>query len=709
VLIGLNRVYIFGAEGDVLYEIMLSEPDNAAFFARAGDIDAEGNIWILDGKIESGEGMGTVYRDLRILRFDYEGNITAEIGLDAEYSGVDGEAEMLAGKDGYFYILAGGLLAAFDGNGNKVEPPADPPANYPEDGELVTESIIRLQDGRIIAKQHILEITVAGRNYYHFFREITNGAWGAEWECYEENIGALSASYPAMFLTDGNGGYDLLICGYDVVYGYDLETGERTELTDWTATGLAKSSEKNSIYKHVVMLDDYFYRLGYGEISALGANDEPTSIQGDTISVYRTDKDAASKIGKKTITAAAAVNYPTVLNFVTGFNLNNPYYRIELKTYTDDFMNRESVDRAITAFNLDIIAGKIPDLIFLDNGMPVGSYASKGLFADIYELIDADPDMKRDDYLQNILKTLESEDGKLYAAAASFQVVTLAGKVSDVGKKTGWTWDEYYALVSGKPRGIIPIADEYAALSKWDFLDMSLSIKLPEYVDFKTGKCDFESLDFIELLRQTDRYPTERKRFEPSDLRGGDPLLLRIELMNFSPYNGAAYYEDMFFGEEITFIGYPTTDGSCGSACVFYDTFAVSNKAKDKDGAFAFVKYALTDFQYTVDFNGRGMDTLTGFPVKTDALEKYCEKTLLELSGGQTYYLEGVEMRKPGENDLLKIIDLIKTITVRDTYDKRIAAIMQEESAYYFAGQKTAEEVAAVIQNRVSLYLAEMG
>jgi len=34
-------------------------------------------------------------------------------------------------------------------------------------------------------------------------------------------------------------------------------------------------------------------------------------------------------------------------------------------------------------------------------------------------------------------------------------------------------------------------------------------------------------------------------------------------------------------------------------------------------------------------------------------------------------------------------------------------SIIEEEAAYYFAGQKSIEEVAEIVQNRVSLYLAE--
>ena len=44
---------------------------------------------------------------------------------------------------------------------------------------------------------------------------------------------------------------------------------------------------------------------------------------------------------------------------------------------------------------------------------------------------------------------------------------------------------------------------------------------------------------------------------------------------------------------------------------------------------------------------------------------------------------------------------------VTGSYDNDIYEIINEESAAYFAGDKTADEVAKLIQNRVSIYLGE--
>ena len=50
---------------------------------------------------------------------------------------------------------------------------------------------------------------------------------------------------------------------------------------------------------------------------------------------------------------------------------------------------------------------------------------------------------------------------------------------------------------------------------------------------------------------------------------------------------------------------------------------------------------------------------------------------------------------------------LIDGATPGGAYDTDIQEIIQDEAGAYFAGDKTADEVAKLIQNRVSIYLGE--
>ncbi len=54
-----------------------------------------------------------------------------------------------------------------------------------------------------------------------------------------------------------------------------------------------------------------------------------------------------------------------------------------------------------------------------------------------------------------------------------------------------------------------------------------------------------------------------------------------------------------------------------------------------------------------------------------------------------------------------KLLALIESTDRLAEPDENILAIVREEAAPYFAGQKTAEEAAALIQSRASLYVSE--
>ena len=59
------------------------------------------------------------------------------------------------------------------------------------------------------------------------------------------------------------------------------------------------------------------------------------------------------------------------------------------------------------------------------------------------------------------------------------------------------------------------------------------------------------------------------------------------------------------------------------------------------------------------------------------------------------------------EEEAAKMMDTINRIDGAYSYNEQLMAIIEEESAPYFAGQKTVDEVADIIQNRIQLYVNE--
>ena len=104
------------------------------------------------------------------------------------------------------------------------------------------------------------------------------------------------------------------------------------------------------------------------------------------------------------------------------------------------------------------------------------------------------------------------------------------------------------------------------------------------------------------------------------------------------------------------------------------------------------------------------------FPIKKSALEQLAEEAKQpywdrdERDYVEPYYIDNsgkkVTIGVNTDEDNQRIYDLIDG-AVAENINFDITSIITEETGAYFAGQKSAEEVAEIIQNRVQNYLDE--
>ena len=66
-----------------------------------------------------------------------------------------------------------------------------------------------------------------------------------------------------------------------------------------------------------------------------------------------------------------------------------------------------------------------------------------------------------------------------------------------------------------------------------------------------------------------------------------------------------------------------------------------------------------------------------------------------------------VKVKPLSQEQAQKLKDYILGIKATDCYDEEVSKIVEEETATFYSGQKTAEQVAEIIQNRVTTYLNE--
>jgi len=131
-----------------------------------------------------------------------------------------------------------------------------------------------------------------------------------------------------------------------------------------------------------------------------------------------------NEIVPKRLVELAIISYMSdnIIHAVTEFNQNNNDYRIVINDYT-----LNSLEKGIEMFNLDITTGKIPDMVLFGESAPYESYASKKLFTDLYNFLDNDPDITRDDIFKAVRGLCETND-KLYRIPTSFTYDSNAGR-----------------------------------------------------------------------------------------------------------------------------------------------------------------------------------------------------------------------------------------------------------------------------------------
>ncbi|MDR0991353.1 MAG: extracellular solute-binding protein [Ruminococcus sp.] len=498
-------------------------------------------------------------------------------------------------------------------------------------------------------------------------------------------------------LTPGSGKFDYYGFTSAKIFGY--KNGVRTLVADFPASGVTLSD----VTRVIAVSDTQFLITGYTQ-NTIGLE-----------KLYSLTKVAPEDVPDKSIITVAAINDQYNLNqYIREFMLANPQYQVELKQYSVD--SKSTYDDAITAFNNDIIAGNIPDVIVIEPEMPYGNFVRKGMLADLYPFIDNDPDYEREDFSQPILKAFET-DGKLYSIAPAFSFTTLVGKTSIFGEAQGQSFAELQAAAAKFPNASL----FGTSVDREVFTNVILTRMAQGFIDDKNGVCSFDSADFIALLKYAKSLPSPDPGAEPFDFPfnpgetndyKSDRTL--IELMSVYDFRHIVSLEKPEFGEPVTFLGFPTSNGGSGIILNTILETAIMAQGKNPDGAWAFVKGLQSHGSWV--FENMGYPPLGMLPILMSEQNIAAEKATIpayETWYGETWprvsWLGANLSEQPNntEADNAKMFALFESIDGVDRTVPAIKNIIAEETAAYFAGNKTAEETARIIQNRATTYLEE--
>jgi len=465
------------------------------------------------------------------------------------------------------------------------------------------------------------------------------------------------------------------------IHMLDLVTGEKIVIADCTDEAPSYN------YSDLVYTPD-------GELYAL--------LQSRVVKLSLNEGNGGDDEANRTvITVATYATEPAFAQWASDYNQSNGEYKLEIVDYSK-YDNANNIYGAIFRLNLDIITGNTPDIFIWGQtanmtGFNPSVYMSKGVFADIYEYLDGDADLARESFLPNLLEAVETSEGALYELPIEFIARVLACGRDEIGLDS-WTLEEFFQ--EHEKRSDADIAFGAGAES---LLYMFLVNNSDEYIDWAAGSCNFETEGFVELLKFCKTQVLEENAdygLSVDLIADGRQYLYRNTIAKVSDIQK---FKANFLGE-VTFIGYPTSYGR-GNSFLIQRSTSISEYSEHKD-----VCWELLRGFYEESYQ---KSQTSYFPSNLSALED-------KLENSADYYESGSGVRYSTGNDYFEVIytdaTLEETIQVRDLvysldrvsrHNNYLLEIIMDIAALYFCDERSAEETARLISNRVSIFLSE--
>lgn len=595
--------------------------------------------------------------------YDADGSLLFEKDV-TDIIGDDGYCSSLkADSDGNVYISieswasdgGGYYVVVFDGEGN-------------EKGTIGLNNwisdLVVLGDGRVGV------VMYGDTGYGISVLDLENMAEG-EWIDVGSDVSGIKDE-DTVYVTDGSS-----------LYLYNLTDGSKGKYLTWVDCNILSSSVTA------------FGELSDGRLAVLTRTWSSRTYQSVVEIALIEEVDKSEIPETKQLTVACLYLDSDLEELVIEYNRKNSDTRVSIQSYYDDTMEYEDM---VTNFTTAVASDKSIDMVVFTNYSQMLNYASKGLLTDLYALMEGDEEVNKDDFLEGVINNCEYS-GKLVMLPQSFSVSTVVGKTSDVGETPGWTLDDVKALLASKDDD----TQLFYAMTRSEILNFCLSLGYDEFIDMENSTCSFDNQDFVDVLEFAAMFPEEFDWEEDVDetvlMNTGKVLLSTFYLSDFDEIQ---LYR-VIFGGELTYIGYPTNEGN-GALLYFSDMMGITESCSDKEAAWSFMR------EFYKEKSDEEIQYTWNFPVRKDDFDRFCELAMEDDEYGSSWGWGNfeAELGAATQEDVDAVKDLVNNTTaVNGAVSDDILSIIEEDSAAYFAGQKSAEEVAETIQSRMQIYLSE--
>lgn len=500
---------------------------------------------------------------------------------------------------------------------------------------------------------------------------------------------------------------DYPISGKNLLYGADCEyyyTNENglyghkddgdDEIMNWVSSGLVYAGNVKTL---IVQSPETVYIYGNDGIGGKTGLWKYTKADDVVLTDVEIIRVTYNEDGRNKIPLAAVK-----------FNAAQSQYRIVCEEFSSAYTGSDLMD----SFDKAILAGNIGDIVVTQDFDTYRKYGEKGVYADLYTLMNNE--LSEGDIFGCVRRACEI-DGKLYGLPQEFSLDTYAIKQGCIDLET-WNLEAFITLSDSLTTG----KSILLSMTQEDVYNALRDSIIAECIDFENHTCSFDSDIFLHFLEYIDSLPQENT--EEMDWNENNYINGKAALFNSNINSYASYYQmKSVFGEEADadIVGYPSSEGGASklSANAFY---SITEESKVKEGAMAFLRYLLSA-DCVID-EMRGMRSIPSLKTTAKAWDDSESKIYYYFyydnigrwsadSKPITEEDEGV----PGiciqltQEKIDAVYDFLDHVNVYPYIPSDIAAILDEEMYVFLDTTKTADEIAKIIQSRVSTYLSERG